>query len=170
LVESTTRAPAFLDPQRWDWEALRRRARAEAGRIVPDDHDAEDAAQEAMIRAWRRRRACRSPDAPEPWLRTIARNEALRELERKARGAAAIDCEGEPSQVPCEGPEDGLLRRLIVDQALAELDEEDRRLVKLRYSLDLSDVVIAKKLGIAEATVRVRLHRVRKRLRLLIED
>jgi len=137
---------------------------------MADEHDAEDAAQEAMIRAWRRHGACRSPEAPEPWLRTIARNEALRQLERDAGRVAAIDCEADWSDVPCEGDEEGLLRRLTVNQALAHLDEVDRRLVKLRYSLDLSDVVIANKLGIAEATVRVRLHRVRKRLRTLIED
>jgi len=42
--------------------------------------------------------------------------------------------------------------------------------VQLRYSLDLSDVAIGEALGIAEATVRVRLHRIRKRLRKIIED
>ena len=138
--------------------------------MIADEHDAEDAAQEAIIRAWCRRRACRSPERPEPWLRTIARNEALRALERRGRLPLAIDCEDRQPQLPSEGVEDGLVRRVSVDQALEQLDEADRQLVKLRYSLDLSDVVIAKELGIAEATVRVRLHRVRKRLRMLIED
>ena len=103
-------------------------------------------------------------------MRMIARNEALRQLERMSRAAAAIDCEDAGSGLLSDGHEDGLLRRVSVDQALAQLGEADRQLVRLRYSLDLSDVVIAKKLGIAEATVRVRLHRVRKRLRMLIED
>jgi RNA polymerase sigma-70 factor (ECF subfamily) len=155
---------------RWNWAALRSRARMEAGRVVADEHDAEDAAQEAMVRAWRRRRACRSPEAPEPWLRTIARNEALRQLERTARAADRFAGEAERPDVISDGPEEGLLRRLSVDDALAQLAEEDRRLVQLRYSLDLADVVIAEKLGIAEATVRVRLHRARRRLRDLIED
>lgn len=166
---STTRAPAS-DPARWNWDALRRRARVEARRLMADEHDAEDAAQEAIIRAWRRRRACRSPERPEAWLRTIARNEALRALERRAGQPAAIDCEDAIWELPSEGVEEALLRRVSVNQALARLDEADRELVKLRYSFDLSDVVIAERLGIAEATVRVRLHRVRKRLRTLIED
>jgi RNA polymerase sigma-70 factor (ECF subfamily) len=168
-VQSPTLAPAS-GPSRWDWDALRRRARAEAKRVMADEHDAEDAVQEAMVRAWRRRRACRSPERPESWLRTIARNEALRVLERRASAPAAIDCEDEPPELLSDSVEEGLVRRVSVDQALAQLDEADRQLIRLRYSLDLSDVVIAKRLGIAEATVRVRLHRVRKRLRTLIED
>jgi RNA polymerase sigma factor (sigma-70 family) len=68
------------------------------------------------------------------------------------------------------GPRKGLLRRLSVDDALAGLTEEDRRLVRLRYALDLSDVAIGEMLGIAGATVRVRLHRIRKRLHKLVED
>jgi RNA polymerase sigma-70 factor, ECF subfamily len=137
---------------------------------MADAHDAEDAAQEAMIRAWRGRGTCRSPEAPEAWLRTIARNEAFRQLERSTRVEVAIDCEDPRAGLPSEGHEEGLIRRVSIDQALAQLDEADRRLVRLRYSFDLSDVVIATRLGIAEATVRVRLHRVRKRLRTLIED
>jgi DNA-directed RNA polymerase specialized sigma24 family protein len=41
------------------------------------DADAEDVAQNALIRAWRMRHACRSADA-KAWLRQIARNESLR--------------------------------------------------------------------------------------------
>jgi RNA polymerase sigma factor (sigma-70 family) len=137
---------------------------------MADDHNAEDAVQEAMIRAWRRRGACQSPDAPEPWLRTIARNEALRQLERINRPTPPAGDISEPDLLSFDGPEEGLVRRLSVEQALAHLDEEDRRLIRLRYSLDFSDVAIAGMSGIAEATVRVRLHRVRKHLRPLIED
>lgn len=167
-MSPATRAPASADAP-WDWDDLRRRARAEARRVVADDDDAEDAAQEAVMRAWRRRRACRSPEAPESWLRTIARNEALRHLERAARFDRSTGDDRSPD-VPSEWLEDGLVTRLSIDQAVAQLNEEDRRLIGLRYSLDLSDVDIGAVLGIAEATVRVRLHRVRKRLRPLIED
>jgi RNA polymerase sigma-70 factor (ECF subfamily) len=136
--------------------------------VVADEDAAEDATQEAMIRAWRRRRACRSPHAPEPWLRSIARNEALRELERRARAADRTDGENGEPDVPSDGYEEGVLRRLTVDHAVAQLAEEDRLLVRLRYSLDLPDVDIASELGIAESTVRVRLFRIRKRLRELL--
>ena len=150
----------------WDWGALREEAALEARRLTHDEHSADDAAQEAMIRAWRQRESCRSPEAPGPWLRQIARNEALR-LQDWARAHPEQTCDGEILEggLGSEGPEKSLVRRLCVAQALSELTEEDLRLVRLRYELDLPHVVIARTLGIAESTARVRLHRIRKRLR-----
>ena len=124
-----------------------------------------------MIRAWRQRRACRSKDSPGPWLRQIARNEALRLVQRDlAHPLERLDGENEQRDVGSDGLEERAVRRLSVDQALAQLTEEDRQLVQLRYRLDLSQVAIAEALGIAEATVRVRLHRIRKRLRALMGE
>jgi RNA polymerase sigma-70 factor (ECF subfamily) len=59
---------------------------------------------------------------------------------------------------------DMLVERLSVWQALACLEPEERELVTLRYVLDLQQSEIARRLGVAEPTVRVRLHRIRKRL------
>src|SRR4051812_50121419 len=60
----------------WDWATVHRLALREARTILGAGPDAEDAAQEAAMRAWRRRATCR--DAPGAWGRTIAHNEALR--------------------------------------------------------------------------------------------
>ena len=163
-MESSARAPAPTT-QAWDWAGLRRSAGLEASRLLRDPDAAEDAAQEAMIRAWRQRDSCRSPDAPEGWLRQIARNEALRqrsrtrELEQLPEDAAGAD-----------GPEDSLVDRLFLSQALHGLRAQDRTLVVLRYQLDMTDVAIAERLGIAQSTVRVRLHRLKKELRVLMDD
>ena len=165
-MESAARAPAPSNPA-WDWAGLRRSAGLEARRLLRDPHDAEDAAQEAMIRAWRQRESCRSPDAPEAWLRQIARNEALRQHGR------ALARETEPLPEPeaaTEAPEDRLVDRLYIDEVLRSLRGQDRLLVLMRYKLDLPDVAIAERLGIAESTVRVRLHRLKMELRVLISD
>jgi RNA polymerase sigma factor (sigma-70 family) len=53
---------------------------------------------------------------------------------------------------------------------LGNLRGQDRLLVLLRYKLDLPDVEIAERLGIAQTTVRVRLHRLRKELRVLMGE
>ena len=147
---------------------MRRSAGLEARRLLGDPHDAEDAAQEAMIRAWRQRESCRSPDAPEGWLRQIARNEALRQHGRMlAREAEPLH---EQEAEAAEAPEDRVVDRLYLDDALRNLRGQDRLLVLMRYTLDLSDVAIAERLGIAQSTVRVRLHRLKKELRVLIGE
>jgi RNA polymerase sigma-70 factor (ECF subfamily) len=165
-VESAARAPAPSNPA-WDWAGLRRSARLEARRLLRDPHDAEDAAQEAMIRAWRQRESCRSPDAPEGWLRQIARNEALRQHGR----VLARETEPLPErEAATEAPDDGLVDRLYLDEVLRTLRGQDRLLVLMRYKFDLPDVAIAERLGIAESTVRVRLHRLKNELRVLIRE
>src|SRR3954466_1400723 len=70
----------LLAPKRqdWDWASLRQRSRAEALRVLGDPYTADEAAQEAVTRAWRQRHKCRTPGTPEPWVAQIARNEALR--------------------------------------------------------------------------------------------
>jgi RNA polymerase sigma-70 factor, ECF subfamily len=166
-VEPVARAPAPSDPA-WDWAGLRRSAGLEARRLLGDPHEAEDAAQEAMVRAWRQRQSCRSPDAPEGWLRQIARNEALRQHGRSAaRESEPLPAAEEPA---AEAPEERLVDRLFVDEVIGKLRGQDRLLLLLRYELDLPDVAIAERLGIAQSTVRVRLHRLKKELRVLMSE
>lgn len=45
-------------PKHWDWTSLRREALAEARRVLRDESQAQDAAQEALIRAWRYSAGC----------------------------------------------------------------------------------------------------------------
>jgi RNA polymerase sigma-70 factor (ECF subfamily) len=51
--------------------------------------------------------------------------------------------------------------------ALAGLNERDRRLLEMKYQEDLTQATIARRLGVPEGTVKVRLHRARNKLRLL---
>lgn len=137
--------------------------------MLRDPEAADEAAQEAMTRAWRQRRSCHNPAAPGPWVAQIARNEALRLRQNEQRRLArSTEVEGEP--MGGEPLEDELIRRVSVRQALATLTEEERRLVSLRYESDLAHPAIAKELGVPEGTVKVRLHRIRKRLATLIAE
>jgi RNA polymerase sigma-70 factor, ECF subfamily len=119
-----------------------------------------------MVRAWRQRHRCRDQAAPTPWFRRIARNEALRLIERRAsvRLTELLPEEDGAASGAGEGAEEVLLDRLSVWQALERLAPPDRELVRLRYIQDLTQPEIARRLGMPEATVRVRLHRIRKRL------
>jgi RNA polymerase sigma-70 factor (ECF subfamily) len=115
---------------------------------------AEDAAQEAAVRAWRRRDSCQTPDRPGPWVATIARREALR-LARPAR----TDPLEEISEVAEDSHEDDVLGQTDIERAIAGLSGLDRELVRGRYWDDLDYRQLSRMLHISEGTARVRLHR-----------
>lgn len=139
-------------------------------RVLRDPEAADEATQEAMTRVWRQRGSCHSPSAPGPWVAQIARNEALRLWQREQRIHSRAGELEEQDAAGGEPLEDQLIRRVSVMQALATLTAEERRLVTLRYESDLAHPAIAKVLGVPEGTVKVRLHRIRKRLRTLIPE
>ncbi len=132
--------------------------RRAAQRVLGRTADAEDAAQEAMARAWRRRDACTG--APGPWVQTIAHREALRILGR--RREAPLEDAPEPSDF---GDQDLLVERIAVRAAIARLPQADRGLLLATYWEDLTGADLSRRLGRPEATIRVRLHRSRRHLR-----
>ncbi len=148
---------------------MRAAAIREARRFSLPGADVDDAVQEAMVRAWRQRDACKNEDRL-PWMRQIARNESLRLLDRHRRRGERelLDDEtllGALVDLDAEDEHDEMLLRLAVGKVLDRLSIEDRRLLALRYEEDLSQPDIARALGIPEGTVKVRLHRIRGRLR-----
>jgi RNA polymerase sigma-70 factor (ECF subfamily) len=138
-------------------------------RVLRDPEAADEAAQEAMTRAWRQRGSCQSPSSPGPWVAQIARNEALRLWQREQR-VQAHSGQVEDEAAPGEPLEDVMVRRVSVHQALDSLTADERRLVDLRYESDMAHPAIAAMLGLPEGTVKVRLHRIRKRLATLIAE
>jgi RNA polymerase sigma-70 factor, ECF subfamily len=146
----------------WDWQSLVTFCHSVAAGHTASAALAEDAAQEALIRAWRFRARCREPADPRPWLAAIVRREVLRLTT------------GHPAEMPVASPpepppaEDVVARvdeRLVVDAAVARLVRGDRRVLLLRYAGDMTQPQIARVLQIPEGTVKVRLHRARSRLR-----
>jgi RNA polymerase sigma-70 factor, ECF subfamily len=153
----------------WDWLLIRRRCQAEALRILRRPHDADEAVQEALTRAWRSRHACRCPEAPLPWCLQITRNEAVRLIGRRRSAHAESLPEESPLEDHVAGQESHRsLVRIDVHRALQRLTPHERLLIALRYVDDCSHSEIAARLEIPEATARVRLHRVHKRLEALL--
>lgn len=125
-------------------------------------NEAEDIAQDALLRAWRRRSTLRDSARRKEWLGTIVRNEAFRHHSRvRPDPVDEVDS--------WEGEEDegivSTVERADLHAALKRLSERDRKLIELRYQEDLTQEAIARRLGIPDGTVKVRLHRVRHRLR-----
>jgi RNA polymerase sigma-70 factor (ECF subfamily) len=155
----------------WDWLLIRKRCGAEALRLVRQPHDAEEVVQEALARAWRSRRSCRTPETPLPWCLQITRNEALRLIGRRRANphlqSLEEDCPA--ADHPGRAEADKTQVRIDVRRALKVLTPDERLLIALRYEYDCSHLEIASKLEIPEATARVRLHRAQQRLRPLLE-
>ncbi len=133
-----------------------------AYRYASNPSEAEDIAQDALLRAWRRRSTLREADRRNQWLATIVRNEAFRQHARvRPDPTSTIETH--------EGAEDAqvvaTVERADLHAALKRLSERDRELLELRYNEDLTQSAIARRLGIPEGTVKVRLHRARDKLR-----
>jgi RNA polymerase sigma-70 factor, ECF subfamily len=155
------------EEDQWDWAWIRRRCIAEAAKIVRRAHDAEEVAQEALVRAWRGRSSCRTPESPLPWCLQITRNEAFRLLRRQHRDLVA-DSQEQGDVVGESGglsESDRLLIKLDIARALRLLAPHERLLIALRYGHDWSHPQIARQLQIPEATARVWLYRASKHLR-----
>jgi RNA polymerase sigma-70 factor (ECF subfamily) len=133
-----------------------------AYRYASNPSEAEDIAQDALLRAWRRRSTLREIDRRNQWLATIVRNEAFRQHARvRPDPTAAIETYEavEDAQVVAT------VERADLHAALERLSDRDRQLLELRYTEDLTQQAIAHRLGIPEGTVKVRLHRARIKLK-----
>jgi len=130
-----------------------------AEHVLGRSPEAEDAAQEAILRALRRWRACEDPRRPEPWVRAIAHREALRIAGR--RRELPLEAAAEPQT---HHDEDLTLARMAVRQLVARLPEPDRALLHAVYWHDLPGAEASRLLGQGAVTSRVRLHRARRAL------
>jgi RNA polymerase sigma-70 factor (ECF subfamily) len=142
--------------------------------LLRSDQEAEDAVQDASMRAFRYVDSLRGDDA-RPWLLGIVRNTCFTMLERARSGPQRVDLddaevetalgEAEPSQ---SDPATQLQRqrtRVQVDAAIRALSPPMREVIILREFEDLDYAQIAKIVAIPIGTVMSRLARARDKLR-----
>ena len=138
--------------------------------FVAGPGDAEDAAQEAFVKAFYALDRFRSGSSFRPWLLAIVANEARNRIRSaNRRGALALRlAESRFSGDAAPSPETAALARAdkeAVLAALAHLDEGDRLVIAYRYFLELSEKEMAEALGVRPGTVKSRLSRALARLR-----
>jgi RNA polymerase sigma-70 factor, ECF subfamily len=157
-----------------------RRVYAAALAILRNEADAEDAAQEAMLKALANIRQFRAEARFSTWLIQITVNEALmRRRRERTRMTEAIDDhrddEGEYTprdfadwrEIPSEALERKEVRQKLAE-ALASLDRKYREVFVLRDMEQLNIQETAEALGISVASVKTRLLRARLMLRDLL--
>ena len=139
-----------------------------------DDGEAQEAAQETFLRAWRSLGQFEERAKFSTWLYRIAFNEAHRLLARRPAAGALVSTEDRPlddltdgAAGPAARAEQGELRSALLD-ALRELPESLRAPVVLRDVEGLSTLEAASVLDLGEAAFKSRLHRGRMALRSLV--
>jgi RNA polymerase sigma factor (sigma-70 family) len=130
--------------------------------ILRSGSDAEDAAQEAFIRAWRELPTLRDVGAWPAWLRRISVHVALDASRRNRLRAVTLRITSPSSALDLTSV---VTDRQELEEAFARLSVADRTILVLRYYLDLEVPDAALALGIPLGTAKSRLHRALARLR-----
>jgi RNA polymerase sigma factor (sigma-70 family) len=129
--------------------------------ILRDSVAAEDAVQEAAVSAWDARKKLRHADNPTAWFTRILVNVCRDELRRRGRRRTLP----EPPMSLAGGSADRLAVRDEIGRAIAHLSADEQLVIGLRYGRDLTVPQIAGQTGLAEGTVKSRLHHSLEHLR-----
>jgi len=146
------------------------RAYALALRILRSTSDAEEVAQDALVRAWRSLPRFRGDSAFSSWLyRIVARQAFDRAAVLKTRRSREVGAEGieqlpAAPPGPCPDPE-SRERSARLERLVAGLSEVPRTVVTLYYYQDRSVAEVARILRMPESTVKTHLSRARAALR-----
>jgi RNA polymerase sigma factor (sigma-70 family) len=136
--------------------------------LIAGQAEAEDAAQQAFVKAYRALDRF-DPSRPfRPWLLRIVANEA-RNLRRSAgrRAGLELHLSAEPEPVVSSQEHESMVRerRQALLRAMGRLSDGDREVLGLRYFLDLSEAEMVEAMDVPAGTVKSRLSRAMDRLR-----
>lgn len=126
--------------------------------------EAQDAAQEAYVRAWQRWATISGYADAEAWVRTVGYRLLVNRWRKIRNGLSAYRRHG---PAPAAGPPSENTVALVA--ALRRLPAEQREVIVLHHLADLSVADIAAQLGAPTGTVKARLARGRKALAVLLD-
>ena len=137
--------------------------------IAGNAADAEEAAQDGFVKAWRALARFRDGAPFRPWLLQIVANEARNRRRSAGRRAhLALRAATEPSGDAAPSPEASLLSAETRETLLAavnELPDDQRTVIALRFFVGLSEQEVADALKLPTGTVKSRSARALERLR-----
>ncbi|MBE0537547.1 MAG: sigma-70 family RNA polymerase sigma factor [Phycisphaerae bacterium] len=133
--------------------------------VVGNAADAEDLAQEALVKGFEAVRRLRKGESFGPWIRRIARNLSVDFVRRQHVGREALDARIRDHESPRpDGEHVGL------EQAMQRLEEKYRSAIVLYYFDGERTEAVAEKLEITPAAVLSRLSRARRLLREMLRE
>ena len=130
--------------------------------VLRDPHEAQDAVQEATVKAWRSLRRLRDETAVRQWFFAIVANQC-RSM-RRARWWSVVRLE--PISRRQQDVDERQDQRLDLGRQMSKLPATDRAVVFLFFYLDLPLNEVAKVLRISPQAAKSRVHRAVTRLRL----
>lgn len=167
--EQLVRSAADGDPDAFAAIAAPRLDRlfATASLILRDRGRAEDAVQDALVRAWRDLRSLRDPRRFDAWLRRLVVNACRDQSRRQRRHEANIRLLPDHDR-PTADASGALADSDSIERGLQQLSTDHRAVIVHHYFLELSLPEIADALGIPVGTAKSRLHHARLALRAAI--
>ena len=142
-----------------------------AGVVLGDPVEAEDAAHDAAVLAWRGFGTLRDRDRFEQWFCRIVLNVCRDRLRHRRRHPVMELPAADDERHSPPAPEDAgrTLARDALDRAFVHLEPDHQIVVALRFYRDLTVDEMARRLGIPSGTVKSRLHHALARLRVEME-
>ncbi len=142
--------------------SLRPRLVKEAGRITGDEADADDVAQDTLLKLWTLRDGLGEYRSVEALAVLIARRMAINVL-RNSHSSRNVELDEASGSVPSAEEElIGRQTKEYVDSVLATLPDPQRTLIRLRHIEGYDNASIASLLGTSEGAVRTALSRARR--------
>jgi RNA polymerase sigma factor (sigma-70 family) len=135
-----------------------------AGLILGDQSEAEDATQDALVRAWRAAATLRDPSGFDAWFDRILVNVCRDRLRRRGK-VRLLTLDGVAGTVAADDP----FRRVYADDellgAIRALGDDERVVLILHFWADLTLEAVGARLDCPVGTVKSRLHRGLKAMR-----
>ena len=145
-------------------------------RMMGNREDAQDCAQEALLRAFRAFDRFRDDASPKTWLYRIAYNTCIDELRRR-RGVVSLDTLREGGFDVPDAKAERAYEQLehkerceLVKQAMEQLPEDQRAALVLREFQQLSYEEIANALQQPEGTIKSRINRAREKVKNFVKQ
>lgn len=137
-----------------------------ARRMLGDQAEAEDVAQEVFLRVWKHAAAWKPGQAKfETWMHRVAMNLCLDRLRRSGRHGGEVSPETPDARASATKALDDRQRRDRVREALQELPERQRAALVLCYYQDRSNIEAAEILGVSVDALESLLSRARRTLK-----